>query len=251
MLYAFPHYLLYLLRTYIFFRTKYKPYIPTLSKVRFSHAKNLFNLGIVFFAIQIAVIVQFETANIIIARNFGPSQVTSYNIVFKYFNVLTMGFVIFLSPFWSASTEAYLKNDIQWIKNSMRKYNLLNLAFFFVGVVMLLFSKKIYDLWLGAGTVNISFVLSFWGFIYVSTVTFGAKYVNFLNGISALRIQFWASIFSPFLFIGLVLVFIKYFKMGVYSLFLASIIANFNGFIIAPLQYYMIIVKNKKGLWLK
>ncbi len=234
-----------------FFRTKYKPYIPTLSKVRFSHAKNLFNLGIVFFAIQIAVIVQFETANIIIARNFGPSQVTSYNIVFKYFNVLTMGFVIFLSPFWSASTEAYLKNDIQWIKNSMRKYNLLNLAFFFVGVVMLLFSKKIYDLWLGAGTVDISFALSFWGFMYVSTVTFGAKYVNFLNGISALRIQFWASIFSPFLFIGLVLVFIKYYKMGVYSLFLASIIANCNGFIIAPLQYYMIIVKNKKGLWLK
>ncbi|WP_026839419.1 lipopolysaccharide biosynthesis protein [Gillisia sp. JM1] len=234
-----------------FFRTKYKPYTPTLSKVRFSHAKSLFNLGVVFFVIQVAAIIQFETANIIIARNFGPSQVTSFNIVYKYFNVLTMGFIIFLSPFWSASTEAYLKNDIQWIKNSMRKYNLLNIAFIFIGVVMLIFSNKIYDFWLGTGTVDISFALSFWGFIYVSTFIFGAKYVNFLNGISALRIQFWASIFSPFLFIALVLIFIKYYKMGVYSLFLASIIANFNGFIIAPLQYYMIIVKSKKGLWIK
>lgn len=67
-----------------FFNTKYKPYTPTLSKVKFSHAKSLFNLGVVFFVIQIAAIIQFETANIIIARNFGPSQVTSFNIVALY-----------------------------------------------------------------------------------------------------------------------------------------------------------------------
>ncbi|TVZ27524.1 Na+-driven multidrug efflux pump [Gillisia sp. Hel_I_86] len=235
----------------LLFRTKYRPYRPTLSKVKFSHAKSLFNLGMMFFVIQIAAIVQFETANIIIARNFGPSQVTSYNIVYKYFNVLTMGFVIFLSPFWSASTEAYLKKDIEWIKNSMRKYNLLNIAFVFIGGVMLIFSNKIYDLWLGAGTVEISFPLSLWGFIYVSTIIFGSKYVSFLNGISALYIQFWASIFSPIIFIGLVFLFLNYFRMGVYALFIASVLANINGFIIAPLQYYMIIVKNKKGLWLK
>jgi len=233
------------------FRTKYRPYRPTLSKVKFSHAKSLFNLGMMFFVIQIAFMVQFETANIIIARNFGPAQVTSYNIVYKYFSILTMGFVIFLSPFWSASTDAYAKGDIKWIKNSMKKYNLLNIAFVVIGIIMLLFSNKIYDLWLGKGTVHISFPLSFWGFIYVSTVIFGAKYVNFLNGISALRIQFWASIFSPVLYIGLVFLFLNYFKMGVYSLFIASVVANINGFIIAPLQYYMIIDKNKKGIWLK
>ena len=233
------------------FRTKYRPYIPTLSKVKFSHAKSLFNLGMMFFVIQIAAIVQFETANIIIARNFGPSQVTSYNIVYKYFNILTMGFVIFLSPFWSAATEAYAKNDIQWIKSSMKKYNFLNIAFVGIGIIMLLFSNKIYDLWLGEGTVDISFPLSFWGFIYVLTIIFGSKYVSFLNGISALRIQFWASIFSPFLYIGLVLLFLNYLKMGVYALFIASVLANLNSFIIAPLQYYMIIVKNKKGIWLK
>jgi hypothetical protein len=39
--------------------------------------------------------------------------------------------------------------------------------------------------------------------------------------------------------------------MGLYSLFLASIIANFNGIIVAPIQYYLIIDKKKKGLWIK
>nr|WP_251740808.1 MATE family efflux transporter [Gramella sp. AN32] len=236
---------------FFFFSGKYKLYRPSLSKVKFSHAKSLFNLGSIFFIIQIAGIIQFESANIIISRNFGPEDVTDFNIVYKYFGILNMAFMIFITPFWSASTEAFLKGDLQWIRKSIKQYNILNIFFIFIGAFMLVFSGYVYTLWLGEGTVNINFALSLWGFLYFSVMMFGSKYVNFLNGISALRIQFWASITSPFLFIALVFLFIKYFKMGVYSLFLASIIANFNGFILAPLQYYMIIVKNKKGLWLR
>ena len=236
---------------FFFFSGKYKTFRPSVKKVKFSHAKNLFNLGGIFFIIQIAGIIQFEFANIIISRNFGPVDVTEYNIVYKYFGVLNMAFMIFITPFWSASTEAFLKNDIQWIRKSIKKYNILNIFFILVGLVMLVFSGYVYSLWLGEGTVDINFALSFWGFIYFSVIMFASKYVSFLNGISALKLQFWTSIFSPFLFIGLVLLFINYFNMGVYSLFLASIIANINGFFIAPLQYYMIIFKNKKGLWIK
>ena len=234
-----------------FFSGKYRIYKPSLGKVKFSHAKSLFNLGGIFFVIQIASIIQYESANIIISRNFGPINVTDYNIVSKYFGILHMVFMIFITPFWSASTEAFLKGDIQWIRNSMKKYNLLNLIFMALGIIMLILSGFIYSLWLGEGTVDISFQLSLWGFFYFSVMMFESKYVSFLNGISALRIQFWASIFSPFLFVGLVLLFINHFKMGVYAIFLASIIANFNGFLIAPLQYYMIIVKKKRGLWIR
>lgn len=234
-----------------FFSGKYKSYKPSLDKVKFSHAKSLFNIGGVFFIIQIAGIIQFESANIIISRNFGSVDVTDYNIVYKYFGVLNMAFMIFITPFWSASTEAFLKGDIQWIRNSIKQYNILNIFFILAGAVMLVFSGYVYTLWLGQGTVNINFSLSLWGFIYFSILMFESKYVSFLNGISALRLQFWSSLFSPFLFIALVFLFIKHFNMGVYSLFIASIIANFNGFIVAPLQYYMIVVKNKRGLWIK
>jgi len=205
----------------------------------------------VFFIIQIAGIIQFESANIIISRNFGPEEVTSYNIAYKYFSMLSVVFMIFLSPFWSASTEAYQKNDIPWIRNSMKKYNQLNIVFVLGGIVMLLLADTIYELWLGKGTVQISFALSFWSFAFFSLSVYAAKYVSFLNGISALRLQFWATIFSPFLYIGLAIILIRNFEMGVYALFIASILANFNGFIVAPLQYYMVIVKGKKGIWVK
>jgi len=80
---------------------------------------------------------------------------------------------------------------------------------------------------------------------------FGAKYVQFLNGISALRIQFITSLISPFLYLIVVIGLIKFFKMSVYSIFIASVIANFNGLVLAPLQYYMVIIKNKRGIWIK
>lgn len=232
-----------------FFKTTYKKYTPKLSKVDFSYAKGLFSLGLTFFIIQVAAVIQFESANIIIARNFGTAEVTSYNIVYKYFGMLTMLFTIFLTPFWSASTEAYLKRDFDWIKSSIKKYNLLNLLVFLGSILMLVFAGQVYRLWLGKNSnVHIDFILSFWGFLYVALTIFGSKYVNFLNGISALKIQFWTSLISPVLYVGLAILFIHYYKMGAYSLFVAAIISNVN-IIFAPIQYYQIIIRNKKGIW--
>lgn len=201
--------------------------------------------------IQIAGVIQFQTANIIIAQYFSTTDVTSYNIVYKYFGVLNMTFIIFLTPFWSASTEAYLKNDLGWIKNSVKMYQQLSMLLLVIGLSMLVFSETVYRLWLGEGVVNIPFALSFWGYLYFIVSIIGGTYVYFLNSINALRLQFVASIFSPVLYVALALLLIKYFKVGVHALFIASIVANFNAFILAPLQYHKVINKSKRGIWIK
>jgi O-antigen/teichoic acid export membrane protein len=235
----------------LLFKGIYRKYRPVVSRVRFAYAKDLFNLGLIFFIIQFAAIIQFQTANIIIARNFGTVDVTAYNIVYKYFGILNMIFTIFITPFWSASTEAYQKDDIQWIRNGIKKYNQVNMLLVVAGVLMLVFSGTVYRFWL-RGKVDISFSLSLWGFLYFNVMMFGGKYVNFLNGISALRIQFISSIISPFLYIAIAILLIRYYHLGVYSLFVASILASFNGFILAPLQYNKIIVKKSRAsIWYK
>jgi O-antigen/teichoic acid export membrane protein len=240
-----------ILSHFIFFNGTYKKYKPKLNKVNFKHIKSLFNIGVIFLVIQIAGIIQFETASIIIAQNFSTLEVTSYNIVYKYFGILNMGFNIFLTPFWSATTDAFIKNDINWIKNGIKKYNYLNIILVLLGLLMLVFSNIIYDLWIGKENILIDFNLSLWGYLFFVVSMFGSKYCSFLNGISALRIQFISSIISPFLYIASALLLIKIFNLGTYALFIASIIANFNGFVLAPIQYHMIINKNKKGIWIK
>lgn len=236
---------------FLLFKKKYRKFRPLISKVKFSYARDLFQIGVVFFIIQVAGIVQFQTANIIIARNFGTADVTSYSIVYKYFGMLLMVFNIFLTPFWSASTEAFQKKDIQWIKNGIKRYNQLNILMAAVSLLMLLFSETFYRFWLGEGKVTIIFPLSLWGFIYFNLSMFGGKYGSLLNGISALRIQFIASIISPFIYIAAAILLINKFHVGVHSLFIASIIANFNGYLLGPLQYHMVINKNKRGIWIK
>lgn len=207
-------------------------------------------IGVKFFIIQIAAIIQFQTANFLIGRLFSMSEVTEYNIAYKYFNVLYMVFMILLQPFWSAVTEAYSKNELQWIKNSIHKYLKVLLLMFFIGLLMLVFSDTIYDLWLGS-SVHISFVLSSWMFVYVSTMMFGAVFVYFVNGVGTLKIQYISSLVSPLLFVLLVMVMSKIMNIGVVSILIASIIANFNGLILAPLQYYYLVIKKKKGIWIQ
>ena len=79
-------------------------------------------LGLRFFVLQIAAIVQFETSLFLIAHYFGTAEVTNYNIAFKYFSVLQMGFLILLSPLWSGVTDAYNSGDLAWVKNVVKKY---------------------------------------------------------------------------------------------------------------------------------
>jgi len=119
------------------------------------------------------------------------------------------------------------------------------------GLGMLFLSQDVYRLWLGEGKVEISNALSLCGLIYFCTRIFADKYVAFLNGISALRIQFWSSLISPFVFVIVAIVLVRQLQIGVYALFIAAIIANFNGFLLAPFQYFQVIHRSKRGIWVK
>jgi O-antigen/teichoic acid export membrane protein len=220
-----------------FFRTKFRKLTPKLSKVDFSLGKSLFSLGIKFFVISIGGVIMFQTANIILIRSFGPGEVTNYNICFKYFSILTMSMSILLTPLWSAVTDSYSKQDYQWIINAVKKYNKISLLFLSLGIIMLIFSDTAYRVWINNKSINVPFSLSFWMFIFTVASVFGGAYVLVLNGIGALKIQFIATFFAPPLFIVLCYLLINFLKMGVNAIIISMIIANFYGFILAPLQY--------------
>jgi Na+-driven multidrug efflux pump len=235
----------------ILFSTEYKQYRPSFSYVSKECSKKIFRLGAVFFVIQIAGLIHYQSANFIIARYIGMEEVTAYNITYKYFNVLYMVFAIILFPFWSAATDAYASNDFAWIKNAINKYLKVFPTCIILGIIMLVFSPIAYSIWLGDETVPIPLSLSFWCFLSIASIMFGSIFVNLLNGIGAIRIQFYSCMFSPILFLLLCWIFIKELHLGVHYLFIASILSNFNGIILAPLQYVKIFIQNKRGIWSK
>lgn len=229
---------------FLFFRTSLNNIKPSIKYIDFSLTKSLMGVGIKFFIIQLAGIIQFQTANFIILRNYGASDVTVYNIAYKYFSILTLAMSIFISPLWSAVTDAYTRNDFAWIKRAEKKYRNFSFLIIFAGMMMLVFSNLAYDLWLGKNKIDIPFKVSLYLFLFNALLIFGSVYCNILNGLSLLEVQFKASVLSPILFIILSYLFINYFKWGIESVIIASIISNFNGFILAPIQYFGFI--NKK-----
>jgi O-antigen/teichoic acid export membrane protein len=231
----------------ILFSKQYKQYRPSFFYINIDCSKTVFNLGIIFFVIQIAGLIQYQSANFIIGRYIGMEDVTSYNITYKYFNVLYMMFSIFLFPFWSAATNAYASGDHLWIKNAIKKYLTIFILFFIAGIFMLAVSSIAYSIWIG-DLVHIPFLYSLWCFLYVTTLMFGAIFVNLLNGIGAIKLQYYFCFISPVIFILLCMTFLKL-NMGVCSIFIASIISNFNGIIVAPLQYRKIFIEGKGGIW--
>ena len=236
--------------TFYFYNTKYKRIAPSYKYINFNYAKDLLNLGVQFFFIQIAGLIIYQSSNIIIAQFFGPSEVTTYNIAYKYFSIITMLFGIIIAPFWPAYTEAWTKNDIKWIKNIVNKLLKVWIGMVVLGFFMLIFADKFYYLWIGDKVV-IPFTLSLALFIYFVTYTFGGIYVMFINGVGKVKIQMYSSFLGAIIFIVSSIIMIKYLDWGIKSILFAMIFSNFNGIFLAPIQYKKLINKTAKGIWNK
>jgi O-antigen/teichoic acid export membrane protein len=231
-----------------FYKRDYKEFSPSFKYVKFSYAKDLMNLGIKFFFIQIAAIILFQTSNIIIAQLFGPAEVTPYNIAFKYFGIITMMFSIIIVPFWSAFTEAYAKNDIIWIKNIMLKL-FKSWGFIIIGAgVMLIFANIFYRLWIGT-SVKIPLILSTFMAIYVIINSLNSIFSQFLNGVGKIKLQLYFSILNSFLNIPLAIFLAK--KIGIVGIISSTSILGLIVAGVSFLQYKKIINKRDSGIWAK
>lgn len=222
------------------FTGRYKEISPSIGCVDFKVAPSLLSLGIKFFVIQIAGIIQYQMANFLILRYIGAIEVTKYNIAYKYISVLLMVWSIFTTPLWSAVTDAVAKNDMDWIRNTLKKYSRMLFLFSVVGVVMVIVSPFVYKIWIG-DKVSVSLLLSSFVFLYVWVMMYGSVFVQILNGAGKLNLQMYSCFISPLIYIGVFFLCNNVFHFGIISVLIASILSNFNGFLIAPLQcrYYL------------
>lgn len=231
-----------------FFNGRYKTYRPSIKLVDFSKAKDLLNLGLKFFIIQIAAVLLYSTNNIIITQLFGPEQVTPYNVSFKYFSILMMGFAIVITPFWSAFTEAWAKKEITWVKNIMNKLFLFWGLLVLIGLIMLFATNWVYGIWVG-DKVKISFTMSALVLTWVILNVWNGIFSNFLNGLGKIKLQLYIGISAAIVNVPLAIYLGK--SMGVEGVLLANIVVLSVGVWVYPIQYKKLIIGNAKGVFNK
>lgn len=236
------------LSTIWFFSKRYKPYRPSLKSVDFSKARDLFSLGVKFFIIQIAAILLYQTNNMIITQLFGPAMVTPYNVAFKYFSILMMGFMIIIGPFWSAITEAWAKQDITWISGIVKKLMLLWLCIFALGLIMLLFSGTFFKIWIG-NEFTVPLSISILTLSWILLNAWNGIFSQFLNGVGKLKLQLIFGISTALINVPLAIFLGKH--MGISGVLLANVILGFIGAWVYPAQYRRIILNKATGVWNK
>lgn len=234
--------------TIVLYKTSFKKYAPSFRMADFSYAKDIMGLGFKFFLIQIGLIFFYNSNNIIIAHVLGPEAVTPYNVAFKYFSVITMISVIVMTPLWPAFTEAHTKKDFGWIQRTVAKFQKLSVIVFLVGLMMLLVSPKIYELWVGS-KVEIPFSLSLILCFYVSLNTYRTIFCYYANGVGKIKIQLLLIICSGLINIPLAIFLCK--SMGLTGVILSTTILCICCCVIEVMQYKKLISNKAYGIWNK
>jgi len=210
-----------------FYSRGYKKFAPSFKYVKFKYARDLMSLGINFFIIQIAVLVLFNTNNIIIAQLFGPQEVTTYNISFKLFSVITMIF---------------------FIKTMMSKMEKIWILLSIFTILILLSSPVIYKLWVGK-SVEIPFALSIAMSSFVIAYVWQILHISLLNGIGKIRLQLYVALISGIINIPLAILMGKQF--GLVGITLTSTLQVSVSGILYSIQTRKILSNTATRIWNK
>jgi O-antigen/teichoic acid export membrane protein len=209
-------------------------------------AKEIINLGIKFFIIQIACLAIYQTINIIISHVAGPESVTEYNVIYKYLSIPLMVFNIIMGPIWSAYTDAYTLNDFEWMKTIYHKLIKLLMITMICLVVMIAFYRIFFNIWLGGKVqIHLSIVLIIG--IYISTTLWNNVHSYIINGTGKIKLQLYVSLIGTFLNIPFSLLLGKYY--GVLGVIIPVIIFSLIPAIILKIQTNKMLNNNLSGIW--
>lgn len=227
---------------------KFKEVAPLLSQIRLEYGKDLFNLGSQFFLIQIICLILYQATNFIISHFCGPEQVTIYSIAYAYLNVAQMAFTIILTPMWSSYSDAFARNDYEWMLSTYRNLIKVLLVTILGVLVMVAMSPIVYEIWLN-GQVEIPILVTCMIAFYQMLLALSNLHANLLNGVGKIKLEIYQSIAQGILYIPLVFVLAP--KYGVYGVSISLIASALIPSIILPIQVNKLLKNKAKGIWSK
>lgn len=226
------------------FMVRYPWLRPSPRLFRREYVSSLMSLGVKFFVIQVASIVLFMSSNLVVSNLFSPDAVTPYQVANRLYSLALIVFSLVVTPYWSATTDAWQRGDVDWIAKAIIK---LRLSVLVIGIglaVMVLLGPWIFRLWVGE-QVEIPFLLSALMAAYIFVVIYSQAYSFLLNGMGFLNRQLLMTVIAAVLFIPAAYVAGR--LIGLPGVCLALIVVNFPGLVVNVLQFNSVIRKRKRA----
>lgn len=229
--------------------TKYPAFRPSLKCIDIDFSKNIILKGTGFFIIQItSCLIIFGGSNFFISHYQGPEAVTTYNIAYRFFNLLIIGYTIIIAPIWNAYTDAYVKNDWTWIRQTFSKTLLFWGLTVFAGFIMLSICNIFYLFWIGHSvTIPLSVSAAVLTFITFFNLNNCVTYL--LNGLNTIRVQILTSIFCTVAYLIAIVIYGRIW--GIEGIVLSMAICYALMSLIHLYQCRLIICQKATGIWKK
>lgn len=153
-----------------------KPWLmPRIARVTFSTVRQLASLGGMFFLVQIAALILFQTDNLIIAHYLGAAAVTPYSVTWRLFNYTMIFQILASTSYWPAYAEAFARGDRDWVRRSFRmNFRFTVASAFLIALPLVFFGQRIIRVWAGNAAVPSSHLLlsmGVWSLIYGATIS--------------------------------------------------------------------------------
>lgn len=232
----------------ICYNNSFKIVSPRWKDINLSYTKDLFSLGSKFFIINIQVLVLYWSTNVLISYVSSPIEVTRYNIAFQLMNVAMMLYTIITSPLWPAYTDAYARNDYNWMKNTRNKMTKILYMSVLGCIILLLLSSPIYKIWIGE-KVDIPFMMTFLVALYVIAYCCMNLNGTLIVGIGKIKVETYMVVLGMLIHIPLSLYLGKY--IGAYGVIVSLITINTIYAIVMYFQVNMLLNEKAVGIWNK
>lgn len=232
----------------IYYFLKYLPQlIPNLKETNFKKIREILWVSAKFFFIQISAVLMYQMTSFLIIRYFSPTEVTEYNVAYRYFNLFYIVFITLLQPLWSLSTDAYLRGDLDWIKNTVKKYVLLWVGILVTLIVGYLLRDYAFEIWLK--NVTVSPKIAFYVALYMGVLCWNNIFLYVVNGTGKIHFQFILAIVTTVLFFPMTHFLVKVLHWGIDGIFISNLFFLLIFSVCMPLQNYFILKTNKQGFW--
>ena len=237
-----------IIASFILYNRIFAAVAPAWHSVRKGYIKDLFNLGSKFFLIQIQIVVLYQCTNILISNLSGPTDVTSYNIAYKYITISMMILAIIMAPLWPAFTDAYTKQDYAWMKKVYHKMCKLWVVLAIIVILMIFASPIVYKLWIG-NKAHIPLMMTVLIGMYAIVHSWNVIQTNMINGIGTIKLQTRMTLLGLIAHIPFSLFLGKY--ISYYGVIMSMIVINSIYSAVFTIQIRKILNKTASGLWLK
>ena len=140
---------------------------PSIHAVDRSKIKGLGKVSGQFFIVQIAVLLIFQSDNLIITHFLGAAQVTPYAVCFKLFSYATLLQALISPALWPAYTEAIVRQDVHWVRRTFWLTLSVNLSIAVAFAVPLTFFGRTLIGWWAGQTAVPTQTLLYWMAVWI------------------------------------------------------------------------------------